>query len=160
MIAYSYDIRSLTIAAALFGLGFSLPFPILLTMCVESAALNETGTNMSTFTSAIDTGIGLGAISLGAVLLYCDYTIIFLLCSIITLGNLMFYFKYSKTHLSWIGDNCMISPQVGIFYTMHPANPTKRNSGCEFAKPVTIGHNCWIGGYFTVNSGVSLEDNV
>ncbi len=30
----------------------------------------------------------------------------------------------------------MISPQVGIFTTMHPANPTKRNRGSEFAKPV------------------------
>ncbi len=100
MIAYSYDIQSLTMAAVLFGLGFSLPVPVLLTMCVESADSGGTGTNMSTFTSAIDIGVGLGAVSLGTFLVYFDYTIIFLLCSIITLGNLMLYFKYSKTHLS------------------------------------------------------------
>lgn len=59
-----------------------------------------------------------------------------------------------------IGDNCMISPQVGIYTATHPLNPDERNSGLEYGKPVTIGHNCWIGGHAIINPGVILGDNV
>lgn len=59
-----------------------------------------------------------------------------------------------------IGDNCLIGPQVGIYTACHPLDPIERNSGVEFAKPITIGDNCWIGGHATINPGVSLGDNV
>jgi len=56
-----------------------------------------------------------------------------------------------------IGDNCFIGPQVGIYTSCHPI---ERNSGVEFAKPITIGDNCWIGGHATINPGVELGNNV
>ncbi|NKF52638.1 sugar O-acetyltransferase [Shewanella sp. WXL01] len=59
-----------------------------------------------------------------------------------------------------IGDNCMIGPQVGIYTASHPLDATERNSGLEFAKAITIGDNCWIGGNATINPGVTLGDNV
>jgi len=59
-----------------------------------------------------------------------------------------------------IGDNCMIAPQVGIYTATHPLDPIERNSGLEFAKPITIGDNCWIGGQAIINPGVTLGDNV
>jgi len=59
-----------------------------------------------------------------------------------------------------IGDNCMIAPQVGIYTATHPIDPELRKSGVEFAKPITIGHNCWIGGMAVINPGVTLGDNV
>lgn len=59
-----------------------------------------------------------------------------------------------------IGNNCMIAPQVAIYTATHPINPDERNSGFEYAKSVTIGNNCWIGGHATINPGVSLGDNV
>lgn len=59
-----------------------------------------------------------------------------------------------------IGDNCMIGPQVGIYTACHPIDPIERISGVEFAKPITIGDNCWIGGHATINPGVTLGDNV
>ncbi|AZG74776.1 sugar O-acetyltransferase [Shewanella livingstonensis] len=59
-----------------------------------------------------------------------------------------------------IGDNCLIAPQVGIYTATHPLDPIKRNSGVEYGKPVTIGHNCWIGGHATINPGVTLGNNV
>jgi maltose O-acetyltransferase len=59
-----------------------------------------------------------------------------------------------------IGDNCLIGPQVGIYTACHPIDPIKRNSGIEFAKAITIGDNCWIGGHATINPGVVLGDNV
>ncbi len=58
------------------------------------------------------------------------------------------------------GQNCFIGPQVGIYTASHPINPIERNSGLEFAKPIVIGDNCWIGGHATINPGVTLGDNV
>lgn len=59
-----------------------------------------------------------------------------------------------------IGDNCMIAPQVGIYTATHPIDPTERAQGFEYAKPIHIGHNCWIGGHATLNPGIRLGDNV
>lgn len=59
-----------------------------------------------------------------------------------------------------IGKNCMLAPQVGIYTAYHPIDPADRNSGREFASPITIGDNCWIGGHVTINPGVTLGNNV
>lgn len=59
-----------------------------------------------------------------------------------------------------IGDNCMLGPQVGIYTACHPIDPIERVSGIEFAKPIRIGDNCWIGGHATINPGVTLGNNV
>lgn len=59
-----------------------------------------------------------------------------------------------------IGKNCFIAPQVGIYTATHPINPIERASGLEYAKPITIGDNCWIGGHATINPGVNLGNNV
>ncbi|MGR5276699.1 sugar O-acetyltransferase [Vibrio rotiferianus] len=59
-----------------------------------------------------------------------------------------------------IGNNCLIGPQVGIYTACHPLNPIERRSGKEFAKPITIGNDCWIGGNATINPGVTLGNNV
>lgn len=58
-----------------------------------------------------------------------------------------------------IGDNCMIAPGVHIYTATHPLEPAARNSGKEFGKPVTIGHNVWIGGRAVINPGVVIGDN-
>ncbi|CAM3541065.1 maltose acetyltransferase domain-containing protein [Cytobacillus oceanisediminis] len=59
-----------------------------------------------------------------------------------------------------IGNNCMLAPGVHIYTAAHPLNPTERNSGREFGKPVTIGNNVWIGGGAIINPGVNIGDNV
>lgn len=59
-----------------------------------------------------------------------------------------------------IGDNCLIGPQVGIYTACHPLDPIERIRGIEFAKPITIGDNCWIGGHATINPGVILGNNI
>ncbi len=59
-----------------------------------------------------------------------------------------------------IGDNCMIAPGVHIYTATHPINPIERTSGAEYAIPVTIGHNVWIGGGAIINPGVKIGDNV
>lgn len=59
-----------------------------------------------------------------------------------------------------IGDNCFIAPGVHIYTATHPLDAEARNSGAEFGKPVTIGHNVWIGGRSVINPGVSIGNNV
>jgi len=58
------------------------------------------------------------------------------------------------------GDNCMLGPGVQIYTATHPLNPTERNSGKEYAKPITFGKNVWIGGSAVINPGVRVGDNV
>ena len=59
-----------------------------------------------------------------------------------------------------IGDDCFIGPNVSIYTACHSTNPVERNTRQEWAKPVTIGHNVWIGGSVTVLPGVTIGDNV
>lgn len=58
------------------------------------------------------------------------------------------------------GDNCMLAPQVGIYTATHPLDPVERRSGLEYAQPITIGNDCWIGGMAVINPGVTLGNNV
>jgi maltose O-acetyltransferase len=59
-----------------------------------------------------------------------------------------------------IGDDCFIGPNVSIYTACHSTDPVERNSRQEWAKPVTIGHNVWIGGSVTILPGVTIGDNV
>lgn len=59
-----------------------------------------------------------------------------------------------------IGDNVLLAPYVQIYTAAHPVDPRERLSGREFAKPVRIGNNVWIGGGAIVCPGVSIGDNV
>jgi maltose O-acetyltransferase len=45
-----------------------------------------------------------------------------------------------------IGDFVQIGPSVQIYTAQHPTDPETRRSGLEYALPVTIGDNVWIGG--------------
>lgn len=59
-----------------------------------------------------------------------------------------------------IGDNCIISPQVGIYTLAYPIDAKKRIAGYEYAQPVTIGNNVWIGGGTVINAGVTIGNDV
>ena len=59
-----------------------------------------------------------------------------------------------------IGDDCFIGPNVSIYTACHSTDPAERNTRREWAKPVNIGHNCWIGGSVTILPGVTIGDNV
>ena len=59
-----------------------------------------------------------------------------------------------------IGDNAFIAPNVGIYTAGHPLDASQRNRGLEYAYPVTIGHNVWIGAGAIILPGVTIGDNV
>lgn len=57
------------------------------------------------------------------------------------------------------GDDCFIGPNVSIYTACHSTNPEERQTRQEWALPVTVGNNVWIGGSVTILAGVSIGDN-
>ena len=60
----------------------------------------------------------------------------------------------------YIGDDCFIGPNLSIYTACHSTDPVERNTRNEWAEPVTIGNNVWIGGSVTILPGVTIGDNV
>lgn len=59
-----------------------------------------------------------------------------------------------------IGKNVFIGPRVSIFTACHPISSGVRNTGLQYARPVKIGDNVWIGGNVVINPGVTIGDHV
>lgn len=55
-----------------------------------------------------------------------------------------------------IGANCFIAPNVGIYTAGHPLDAARRNAGLEYAHPVTIGDDVWIGAGVSILPGASI----
>lgn len=87
----------------------------------------------------------------------CDYG-----CNIFIGEN--FFANFNLTILDEaevrIGDNCFIGPNVSIYTACHPLDAESRNSAIEWAEPVTIGDDVWIGGSVTIVPGVTIGNNV
>ena len=58
-----------------------------------------------------------------------------------------------------IGDNVLIGPNVGIYTAGHPLHYEIRKQEYEFALPVRICNNVWIGGNAVINPGITIGDN-
>ena len=81
-----------------------------------------------------------------------------------------FYMNYECVFLDIcpiiIGDNCLIAPGVHIYAATHPSTYKERNvqiidgvfACLELGKPVTIGHNVWIGGRSVILPSVTIGD--
>jgi maltose O-acetyltransferase len=83
---------------------------------------------------------------------YCDYgTNIFL-------GTRVF-FNFNCVVLDVcavrIGDYTLFGPSVQIYTAMHPLDPELRRTQ-EFARPVTIGSDVWVGGAAVICPGVTI----
>lgn len=66
-----------------------------------------------------------------------------------------------------IGDNIFVGPNVSLLTPVHPfrwqdRNPYKKPDGTvtdkEYARPITIGDNCWIAGNVSVCGGVTIGE--
>lgn len=87
---------------------------------------------------------------------YCDYGF-----------NIMigenFFSNYHLTILDCapvkIGENVMVGPNVAIYTAGHPVHADVRNTGLEYALPITIGDNVWIGGNTVINPNVNIGEN-
>lgn len=57
-----------------------------------------------------------------------------------------------------IGRNVMFGPGVHVYTATHPTDPIERSSGSEFAKPIVIGNDVWVGGHATLCPGITIGD--
>lgn len=56
------------------------------------------------------------------------------------------------------GDYVFIGPNCGFYSAGHPLDAERRNRGLEYAHPITVGNNVWIGGNTVVLAGVEIGD--
>lgn len=57
------------------------------------------------------------------------------------------------------GDNVFIAPNCGFYTAGHPLDIAQRNQGLEYAKPIKVGNNVWLGANVIVLPGVTIGDN-
>lgn len=57
-----------------------------------------------------------------------------------------------------IGDRVMFGPFVSIFAATHETEVQSRRDNIEYAREVTIGDDCWIGGHVTILPGVTIGE--
>jgi len=57
-----------------------------------------------------------------------------------------------------IGSRTLFGPNVQIYTATHTMDHRERAAGLEYAKPVTIGDDVWIGGSAVVCPGVTIGD--
>ncbi|MVN23414.1 sugar O-acetyltransferase [Mucilaginibacter sp. HMF7410] len=86
---------------------------------------------------------------------FCDYG------TNIIVGDKVF-FNFNCTILDvmkvTIGNNVLFGPAIQVYTATHPMDYKERSSGLEFAKPVTIGSDVWIGGGVIICPGVTIGD--
>lgn len=74
-----------------------------------------------------------------------------------------FYANYNLTLLDCapitFGDNVFVAPNVLLSTAGHPVEVAPRVAGWEFARPIHIGHNVWLGAGVIVLPGVCIGDN-
>jgi|SRR5690606_12323897 len=86
---------------------------------------------------------------------YCDYG------SNMKIGERVFFnFNCVVLDVTWvtIGSRTMFGPNVQIYTATHPLNHKERSSGLEYAKPIVIGEDVWVGGSAVICPGVTIGD--
>lgn len=56
------------------------------------------------------------------------------------------------------GNNVFVGPNCAFYTAGHPLDAGLRDSGLEFARPITVGNDVWIGGNVVVLPGVTIGD--
>ncbi|MDF1558880.1 MAG: sugar O-acetyltransferase [Bacteroidales bacterium] len=86
---------------------------------------------------------------------YCDYGY-----NIKTGDNVFFNFNCVVLDVTQvtIGSRTLFGPNVQIYSATHTMDHRERAAGLEYAKPVTIGDDVWIGGSAVICPGVTIGD--
>ena len=74
---------------------------------------------------------------------YANHNLVILDCAKVTFGNDVF-----------------IAPDCGFYTAGHPVDAASRNEGWEYAYPINVGNDVWIGGGVKVMPGVTIGNNV
>lgn len=71
-----------------------------------------------------------------------------------------FYANFNLTILDCalvtIGDRVMMGPNVSILSATHETEVQSRREDVEYAYPISIGDDCWIGGHVVILPGVTI----
>lgn len=88
---------------------------------------------------------------------YCDYGY-----NIQTGKNVFFNFNCCVLDVMpvRIGSDVLFGPNVQIYTATHPMEAAARKTWLEFAKPITIGNDVWVGGGAIICPGVSIGNGV
>ena len=86
---------------------------------------------------------------------YCDYG-----SNMIVGDKVFFNFNCMVLDVTYvkIGNRTLFGPNVQIYTATHPLDYQERASGLEFAEPITIGEDVWVGGSAIVCPGVTIGD--
>ncbi|GAA4452211.1 sugar O-acetyltransferase [Nibrella saemangeumensis] len=86
---------------------------------------------------------------------YCDYG-----SNIIVGDRVFFNFNCVVLDVTYvkIGSRTLFGPNVQVYTATHPTDYQVRASGVEFAKPITIGEDVWVGGSAVICPGVTIGD--
>ncbi|HEX6227157.1 MAG TPA: sugar O-acetyltransferase, partial [Chryseolinea sp.] len=86
---------------------------------------------------------------------YCDYGY-----NILAGENVFFNFNCVVLDVTYvtIGSRTLFGPNVQIYTATHPIHYRERASGLEYAKPIAIGEDTWIGGSVVICPGVTIGD--
>lgn len=57
-----------------------------------------------------------------------------------------------------LGHRCLLGPKVQIYTATHPLDPAERAEGWEYALPITLGNDVWIGGGAIICPGITIGD--
>ena len=55
-----------------------------------------------------------------------------------------------------LGRNCFLGPSCGLYTANHPLNAVRRAQGLEWALPITLGDDVWLGGNVVILPGVTI----
>jgi len=70
---------------------------------------------------------------------YSNFNLTILDCGLVTIGNMI-----------------MFGPNVSIMAATHETEVQSRRENIEYARPVVIGDDCWIGGHVVILPGVTI----
>ena len=86
---------------------------------------------------------------------YCDYGY-----NIILGEKVFFNFNCVVLDVTYvtIGSRTLFGPNVQIYTATHPMDHKERASGVEYAKPIRIGEDVWVGGSAIICPGVTIGD--
>ena len=86
---------------------------------------------------------------------YCDYGF-----NMIVGEKVFFNFNCVVLDVTYvkIGSRTLFGPNVQVYTATHPIDHQERASGVEYAKPISIGEDVWVGGSAVICPGVTIGD--